>query len=221
MNDQPSFGSFIPPSVIDNRMRLSETFSNPETSRQYKNNYYNDGWRSLVNSDELYPPVNTSDLSLTNNEPNDISLQQIPSIPFTEFVNGEKEYHNTPSESESNLGFVIQQDPNNPDSATIYVPVKYKKLVIIHENRVEDVSLKSKRDRKPFTTLEKEYILGLYDKYRSLKDLTKKAIAEMIFRDVYINPSRDENIIKIRKSIKGKMTRDVQSVLYLLYNNRS
>lgn len=222
MNDQPYYEPYQPYFPIDNTMRLCETFSNPESARQYKTTYYNEVGENPPNSDDLNPQVNTSGPSLNHDIPNVMSLQAISSIPLAEYVEGRNSTIDQPKESD--LGFVIRQHPFNPAEATIYVPAHYKKVVIVHENRVEDVTLKNKRDRVPFTELEKGCILSLYDRYKSLRDLTKKAIAEMIFRDVYVNPTRDETIIKIRESIKEKKgkkkERDVQSVLCLLYNNK-
>ena len=205
---------------MDDR-KLGDQIEDANYSRQYKDRFLRDDdddeneslltrERNTFFSDKAQP------FSFEPMQANIPDLEAIPSIPVDT-------YTNKPSENLIPSGFSIQPDLKN-EVVKIVIPSKFKKVIIVQDQKENSVSLVRLRNRVPFTTLEKKCILDLYKKYRCIHDISKQAIARMIYRDIYCDDySSDPMVNTIRKNLKESnelKSRTVKSVLNLIYNVR-
>lgn len=198
--DRPFYG--------DMNERSVDYIADEEKARQYKQFYIN----------EEHEEEKEGYLK-DNNDSEDNSLQAVPSIPFSEYVG--KPSSNKNQEFMLN-DFKIIIDTQS-DQAKIILPSYLKKVTLLHDRREIPVSLGRARIRHPFTPIEKNYIISLYHQYKqNNKDVSKKAIATMIFNDMYASKSTNDPTLKqIRASLhskQGKKVRDKKSILNLIYN---
>lgn len=205
---------------LDDR-KLGDQIEDADYSRQYKDRYLRDDDEdmndSLLNKERnTFFSENEQPFSFEPYPENIPNLEEIPSIPINA-------YTNKPSENTIPYGFSIQPDLKN-EVVKIVIPSKYKKVIIVQDQKENSISLVRLRNRVPFTPLEKKCILDLYQKYRCIHDISKRAIAEMIYRDIYCDDySSDPTVNTIRKNLKDSKelkSRTVTSVLNLIYNVR-
>ena len=104
----------------------------------------------------------------------------------------------------------------------VKIPSIYDKITVIRDGEERNINF-IKRKRIVFVKHEKECIISLYQKYLLTKGINKRAIARMIYHDIYENPVNSTYkliVQQLKKKGEYRTLDSLENFIYQLYRKR-